>query len=189
MSVSRQRRGAPRPGARGTREPLGEPGVPGRAGLRRRLRHLRTVRELQLRDLGGLVFDLHRFRKERHNLVLEKLSALRATDAEMRSLEQAMGEPRSTRELREPGIGGMCPSCRAYYASDARFCASCGIRVGDAPAESFVSAPPVAVAEGDEHEAESEHEAEFEDESEFEDEAEPEDDAQSEDEPERGGES
>ncbi|HZB75989.1 MAG TPA: hypothetical protein VE526_07180, partial [Solirubrobacteraceae bacterium] len=31
-----------------------------RARLRRRLRYLRRARELMLRDLGGLVFEIHR---------------------------------------------------------------------------------------------------------------------------------
>src|ERR1700757_4247302 len=44
-----------------------------RGRLRRRLRYLRRLREIALRDLGGLVYDLHRFRRERPELVEGKL--------------------------------------------------------------------------------------------------------------------
>jgi hypothetical protein len=106
-----------------------EPSTPKRAALRRRLRYLRSLRELQLRDLGGLVFDLHRFRRQRHDLVVDKLRTLQATDAELRDLERAVGDPRVIRELREPGVGGACPTCRAYFPSDANYCANCGDHV------------------------------------------------------------
>src|SRR5258707_298890 len=51
-----------------------------RGRVRRRLRYVRRVRELQLRDLGGLVFELRRFGREREDLVAEKVSQLAATD-------------------------------------------------------------------------------------------------------------
>src|SRR5947209_14718945 len=47
-----------------------------RGRMRRRLRFLRQARELGFRDLGGLVFDLHRFGRSRHDLVLAKLQRL-----------------------------------------------------------------------------------------------------------------
>lgn len=120
---------APDPGV-----PIVEPGVAAaeqpnvrhRAQLRRRVRFLRRRRELELRDLGGLVFDLTRFGTQRPDLVQAKVEVLGTTDAERRSLEQALGEDRPLRELREAGIGGVCPACGTLYASDARFCSSCG---------------------------------------------------------------
>lgn len=103
-----------------------QPSVRRRAQLRRRLRFLRRRRELELRDLGGLVFDLSRFAGQRPDLVQAKVEVLVTTDAERRSLERALGDERPLRELREAGIGGVCSACGTLYASDARFCLSCG---------------------------------------------------------------
>src|SRR3954447_7766462 len=75
-----------------------------RGRLRRRLRYLRRVRELGFRDLGGLVFDQHRFSRVNEELVRGKLAALAAVDGELRALEQALDDRRSITELREPGI-------------------------------------------------------------------------------------
>jgi hypothetical protein len=97
-----------------------------RSKLRRRLRFLRRQRDVLLRDLGGLVFDLHRFGQRRDQLVVAKLSVIRSADADLRSLEQVLGDRRPVHDLRVPGIGGACPSCGALLPSDARFCAYCG---------------------------------------------------------------
>jgi hypothetical protein len=114
---------------------VGEPGLRERGRLRRRLRYLRKARELALRDLGGLVFDLHRFGRERGQgpaqLVRDKLAELRAADRELRGLEAVLGDRRRLRELREPGVGGTCPSCGSLYASYAHFCEMCGVRLGE----------------------------------------------------------
>lgn len=123
-----------------------------RSRMRRRLRYLRRARELQLRDLGGLVFDLHRFgegadeaaQERRGALVSAKVAALDASDREVRALEQALGDRRPVRELHEAGIGGTCARCGALYGSDARFCSACGTPVG-APAEA-ATAPTEATA-------------------------------------------
>jgi hypothetical protein len=97
-----------------------------RGKVRRRLRYLRRVRELQLRDLGGLVFELRRFGREREDLVAEKLTQLAATDDELRGLETVLGDRRALVELREPGVGGTCPNCGALHGSADHFCAHCG---------------------------------------------------------------
>ena len=96
-----------------------------RARLRRRLRELRRLREVAFRDLGGLTFDLHRFGRDRSDLVAEKLQALGAIDAELRSIEALLGERRETTELREPGIAA-CPRCATLHGADANFCPGCG---------------------------------------------------------------
>ena len=72
--------------------------------LRRRLRYLRRVRELGFRDLGGLIFDQHRFAQVNTTLVDGKLQALGAVDAELRALEHALDDRRPLTELREPGV-------------------------------------------------------------------------------------
>ena len=114
--------------------PAGQEPVPARPSfrqrgrLRRRLRYLRRVRELGFRDLGGLVFDQHRFSQANETLVHGKLSALAAVDGELRALEHALDDRRPLTELREPGVS-VCSRCGALHGSEARFCPSCGTPV------------------------------------------------------------
>src|SRR3954447_12085135 len=103
-----------------------QPSFRNRRRLRRRLRLLRRVRELGFRDLGGLVFDQHKFDRPNVDLVRGKVAALAAVDSELRALEEALGEKRDITELREPGISA-CPRCGTLHGSDARFCPSCGL--------------------------------------------------------------
>jgi hypothetical protein len=102
------------------------PSFRSRGAMRRRLRYLRRARELGFRDLGGLVFDLRRFERERRDLVDAKVQALFEVDSELRALERALGDRREVHELREAGIAS-CPRCGALHGSDARFCSSCGL--------------------------------------------------------------
>lgn len=114
------------------------PGFRERARMRRRLRYLRRLRELLFRDLGGLTFDLHRFERDRRDLVDEKLAALTAIDGELRALETALDDRRELHELREAGISA-CPRCGTLHDTDANFCPACGTSLhGKAPA------PPVS---------------------------------------------
>lgn len=130
-------------------EPAGAPGFRERGRMRRRLRYLRRAHELGLRDLGGLVFDLRRFRRQRFDLVEAKLQTLTLVDREMRAIEAALDDRRPVVELREAGIAS-CPRCGGLTASDANFCANCGLQIGDAPpvvtAPTAPTAPAVASA-------------------------------------------
>ena len=113
------------------------PGFRDRTRMRRRLRYLRRLRELLFRDLGGLAFDLHRFGRERPDLLQQKLDALAGVDAELRTLENALDDRRELTELREAGISA-CPRCGTLHDTDANFCPACGTSLhGKAPA------PPV----------------------------------------------
>jgi hypothetical protein len=123
------------------------PGFRARGRMRRRLRYLRKLRELQVRDLGGLVFDLRRFERKRDDLITQKIDQIRACDDELHALERALDERRDLRDVREPGIGGTCPRCFAIYGSADKFCASCGAAFGGAvqgPAAQVPLAPPAA---------------------------------------------
>jgi len=128
-------------------KPVAPPSGPSfreRGRLRRRLRYLRRVRELGFRDLGGLVFDLHRFRRERAELVAGKLGALAVVDVELRALEKVLSDRQDYVVLREPGIAA-CPRCAALHGSDANFCPNCGLRLDGPQAISEVGdAPPTA---------------------------------------------
>jgi len=107
------------------------PGAVDRARLRRRARHLRRRRELELRDLGGLVLESHRQGRERPDLVARKVEALRTTDAELAAIAAALdAEPAST-ELQAPGIGGSCSRCGAFHGASDAFCARCGLPLAD----------------------------------------------------------
>ena len=127
------------------------PGFRARTRMRRRLRYLRRLRELAFRDLGGLVFDLHRFGRERHDLVQGKLDALGAIDGELRTLEGALRDHREYTDLREVGIAA-CPRCGALHDTDANFCPGCGTPLRRAVVK---DAAPVSVAPADQQQADA----------------------------------
>jgi ribosomal protein L40E len=120
-----------------------------RGRLRRRMRYLRSVRELGFRDLGGLVFDLHRFARRNDELVLGKLAALDAVDRELRAIERVLDERRDIVELREPGVAA-CPRCGALHGSDARFCPQCGTQFSGPLAMGEIGGPAPAGGAGTE---------------------------------------
>jgi hypothetical protein len=124
-------------------QPAEGPSFRDRGRYRRRLRYLRRVRELGFRDLGGLMHDLHRFRRDGRPLVDAKLAALDAVDRELRALERALADERPYTELREAGVAA-CPRCAALHATDARFCSSCGLGLRGPLAIGGVAVEPTA---------------------------------------------
>jgi hypothetical protein len=133
--------------------PTGPPGFGARGRMRRRARFLRKARELAYRDLGGLVFNLHRFGQRNDALVIAKLSTLSHIDGELRTLETALQERQAVTVMREAGIAA-CPRCAAIHGSDDRFCPNCGLAmdrraerpVGSAPATATAGPPPTPPA-------------------------------------------
>jgi hypothetical protein len=130
------------PGEAPMRPPAGR-----RGRLRRRLRYLRRARELMLRDLGGLLYEVHRTgggNIDSHATVVgAKVQRIAGLDAEAHALETALSAPRGETVLFEPGVGGTCATCGELYGSDARFCSNCGATIGTgAPA-----APPGGAGE------------------------------------------
>jgi len=105
---------------------IGQPGFGTRGRARRRARFLRKARELAYRDLGGLVFNLHRFGQRNDALVLAKLTTLGQIDTELRTLEAALAERQAVTVLREAGITA-CARCAAIHGSEDRFCPNCGL--------------------------------------------------------------
>lgn len=159
----------PAPAAKPADKPvlLADPGTPagvdpatapmrppaGRRGrLRRRLRYLRRARELMLRDLGGLLYEIHRTgggNVESHgNIVRAKVQRIAGLDAEAHALETALASPRAEAVVFQPGVGGTCPTCGELYGSAARYCANCGTPLGVAalPAPAVDPSPTPAPA-------------------------------------------
>ena len=97
-----------------------------RGHLRRRARYLRRLRELQLRDIGGFMVELHRFDRQQPDLVRDKVTAAAETDRELRALEQSLEQKSLPADVRQAGIGGACPECGSVHGSADRFCAWCG---------------------------------------------------------------
>ncbi len=143
-------------GVAGERSEIGEPGFGTRGRARRRARFLRRARELAYRDLGGLVFNLHRFGQRNDALVIAKLTTLGQIDAELRTLEAALRERQPVTVLREAGITA-CARCAAIHSSEDHFCPNCGLPIdrrvdlpagfqsAGAPAPALAAAPPAAV--------------------------------------------
>jgi hypothetical protein len=136
----------PAPDAAPAPEPARAPsdGFQSRGRARRRARFLRKARELAYRDLGGLVFNLHRFGARNDALVLAKLTTLTQIDGELRAIEGVLGERRPITVLREAGITA-CPRCAAIHGSDDSFCPNCGLSMGrhvDLPIAGAAAAPP-----------------------------------------------
>jgi hypothetical protein len=125
-------------------ESKSDPGFLERGGLRRRLRFLRKTRELAYRDLGGLVFEMHRLGQQRDDLLGGKLATLQGIDAELRAIEQALREDHGVTVLREAGVTA-CPRCAAIHGSEDRFCPACGFSISRG-AERPIAAQPVATA-------------------------------------------
>ena len=145
-------RGGPRPVRGGARARGGAPAPPPRPPRRARRRPLDApvgddarrggrcaagcatcarVREVLLRDLGGLVFEVHRAgaaaaRRPAATSSSARLDRLAAVDEELRELEALLDDRARGDVVREPGIGGTCPPAASCTARDARFCWHCG---------------------------------------------------------------
>ena len=122
-----------RPGIDPAAAPLRPPA--GRRGrLRRRLRYLRRARELMLRDLGGLLYEIHRTGggdvAAHEAIVAAKVQRLsRARRRGARDRDRARRAARGERSCSSPGVGGTCRQCGELYGSEARFCSHCGAAI------------------------------------------------------------
>jgi len=128
------------------RPEIGRPGFGSRGRARRRARFLRKARELAYRDLGGLVFNLHRFGQRNDALVLAKLSTIGHIDTELRALESNLAERQPVTVLREAGITA-CARCAAIHSSEDHFCPNCGLPMSrhvDLPIAGAAASQPAA---------------------------------------------
>ncbi len=102
------------------------PSLRERSQIRRRVRYLHRLRELQLRDLGGFLLEQVRLGRENPEVAQTKLSAAAETDRELRRLEKTLKHRTRLREVREAGIGGACPACGTVHGTSDRYCSWCG---------------------------------------------------------------
>lgn len=111
-----------------------------RGRARRRARYLARAREVLLRDLGGLVYEIerspvaHEDASRHEELVHGKVQRLRTLDAEVGELRAELGEPAGPTVVREPGVGGTCQNCGELHSSEAHFCSACGVPITRAAA-------------------------------------------------------
>ena len=110
-----------------------KPSTRSRAKIRKRLRYLRRVHELRLRDLGGYIFEIHRTGTRTSNqahceeITRNKLARLATTDHEIGELEsRLLTEVKQMKTVRVPGIGGECRECGEIFGTESRFCSNCG---------------------------------------------------------------
>jgi zinc-ribbon domain len=114
-------------------------GARDRSMMRRRARKLRRLREATARDLGLLLLEMQRRRRQNPELLRRKTIQLRAIDDELRGLAAALGRGDKLDQVVAAGIAGTCQNCGALLATDDRFCSNCGTsRSAPAPA------PPTA---------------------------------------------
>jgi hypothetical protein len=100
--------------------------VPPVRELKRERKALLLVREERLRDLGGLALEMYKRDRFNADLFVERCAELVAIEARVHEIDALLG-------LRRGGGGAVC-LCGAPILLGARYCATCGRSVGEAPA-------------------------------------------------------
>ena len=130
--------------------------LPSPTRLRRERRTLLRVREERIRDLGGLVLEMHRRQGFRQDLVDEQCAELVSLEDRLHELDSLLAvavnrraAPSARCECGAPILWGShfcancgrpqgerpvvaCASCGAAIPAEAKFCASCGKPVASA---------------------------------------------------------
>src|SRR5438045_6985608 len=96
--------------------------------LRRERRALLRLREERIRDLGGLVLEMHRQEAFREELVYERCADLAALEDRLSELDSILSAASAPRRSSR---GARC-ECGAPLLWGSHFCANCGRMVGDA---------------------------------------------------------
>jgi hypothetical protein len=99
--------------------------VPPVRELKRERKALLLVREERLRDLGGLALEMYKRDRFNAGLFVERCAELVAVEARVQEIDALLD---GTVNLRRSG-GAVCV-CGAPLLLGARFCATCGRRVG-----------------------------------------------------------
>jgi hypothetical protein len=98
--------------------------------LRRERKALLTLREERLRDLGGLTLEMYKRDRFNAGLVVERCAELVAIEARVQEIDGVLD---GSAGLLGTGAG-VCV-CGAPILLRARFCASCGRRLGAGQAD------------------------------------------------------
>jgi hypothetical protein len=104
-----------------------------RGRLRRRLRELRRLREAQLLELGALVLEAHKHGRDDSPVIRTKAAEAAATDAEARTVADALQTDAGLDTIVTAGIAGPCPTCGTLASTAARFCSTCGTPLDGRP--------------------------------------------------------
>jgi hypothetical protein len=104
-----------------------------RGRMRRRLRELRRLREAQLLELGALMLEAHKHGRDDSPVVKSKAAEAAATDAEARTLADALDAEAGLDTVVATGIAGPCPTCGTLASTSARFCSTCGTPLDGRP--------------------------------------------------------
>jgi hypothetical protein len=105
--------------------------VPPVRELKRERKALVLVREERLRDLGGLALEMYKRDRFNADLFVERCAELVAIEARVHEIDALLD---GTIGLRRGGGGGAVCLCGAPILLGARYCATCGRSVGEAPA-------------------------------------------------------
>ncbi len=102
-----------------TPQPAQAPPAPPPAELLARRKQLsQRYAELES-DLGGLVYEMAIRDHFRLDVLVRRAAELQAVDAELSSVEQALG-------IATPAPAAVCPACRAPVGVGAQYCGRCG---------------------------------------------------------------
>jgi hypothetical protein len=118
------------------------PAAAERGSMRKRVRRLGRMREVQLREIGALVVELRRLGRANPELVERKAAVALATDEELRGLRAALDEHQTVEQAVAAGIGGSCARCGTLMGTEDRFCAHCGLAVAPEEAPKAAAPPP-----------------------------------------------
>ena len=110
--------------------------VPPVRELKRERKALLLVREERLRDLGGLALEMYKRDRFNADLFVERCAELVAIEARVHEIDALLD---GSIGLRRGGGGAVC-LCGAPILLGARYCATCGRSVGEAPAVEAESA-------------------------------------------------
>ena len=152
-NISKRTAERARSAAAGSPEPAGReqpapdaaptPDTAERGAMRKRVRRLSRLREVQLRELGALVVEMRRLGRDNPELLSRKARETLGIDNELRRLRTALGERETLEQVVAAGVAGTCERCATLMATDDRFCPRCGLAV-EAKDRAVEQAPPAA---------------------------------------------
>jgi zinc-ribbon domain len=109
--------------------------LPTPGAIRRERRALLAMRDDQLRDLGGLIFEMFRYDRFNEELVRERCTELLDLDERLAELEELHRAATNSAPLLR------CASCGAELAPSSHFCSNCGNPAGSSAQGGEIAEP------------------------------------------------